>query len=79
MDTIVHKEQSQLSNSLSLETILLRKDDLINQYISTSLLVVELNPKQTINKNGQELTLYKLTGFANDLLVQVALWNQQID
>ena len=40
--------------------------------------VIEIEPKQTVMKNGEELILYKMKCFSDSLLVQINIWNKEI-
>ena len=62
--------------SFSLEEINEKRHELFNNYVSTMLQVVSVGAPEKKEKNGNELTLTLLKGFAQNNLVDITVWNQ---
>lgn len=61
---------------LTLPEIYEARAELNSQYVTTILQIVEVGEPQKKMKDGQELTLTLVKAFADDLLVDLTVWNR---
>ena len=79
-ETVVEKDSSPLQDRFyTLNEIYEQRETLANRYVSAQLKVISITPKQTVNKNGENLVLYKLKCFADDLILNIEIWNREMD
>lgn len=64
--------------TLSLEEINERRHELFNNYVTTVLQVISISAPEKKEKNGNELTLTLVRGFAQNALVDVTIWNKEV-
>ena len=79
-ETVVEKDASSVEDKFyTLNEIYEHRETLANKYVSAQLKVIFIEPKQTVVKNGENLILYKLKCFADDLIINIEIWNREID
>ena len=63
--------------SLTLEEINEKRHEMFNNYVTTTLQVISVGAPEKKEKNGNELTLTLVKGFAQNALVDITIWNKE--
>ena len=78
-NTLIHQNCQQIiPEPLQLQTLYENRNQLANHYLSVALFVANVNPRKTIKKHEETLTLDTLTCFGNGVLIDLTIWNQNI-